>query len=220
MPRVARAVAVDFPHHVIQRGNNRQKVFFAQETRARYLDLLKEYAAKWDVSILAYCLMTNHVHLLVRPGKEESLAKMMQGVGLSYTQYINKRYKRTGRLWESRFHSCIIDEEPYLWAVARYIERNPKRARIVKGIEDYPFSSAVAHITGIKDETLTEELFDEGEREEYLKAIQAEVEESETNLIRQATKTGKPLGGKSFINRMAELLGRDFIIRKTRKQGK
>ncbi len=220
MPRVARAVAVDFPHHVIQRGNNRQKVFFAQETRARYLDLLKEYAAKWDVSILAYCLMTNHVHLLVRPGKEESLAKMMQGVGLSYTQYINKRYKRTGRLWESRFHSCIIDEEPYLWAVARYIERNPKRARIVKEIEDYPYSSAVAHIKGIKDDLLTEELFDEGEREEYLKAIQAEVEESETNLIRQATKTGKPLGGKSFINRMAELLGRDFIIRKTRKQGK
>ena len=105
MPRVARAVAVDFPHHVIQRGNNRQKVFFAQETRARYLDLLKEYAAKWDVSILAYCLMTNHVHLLVRPGKEESFAKMMQGVSLSYTQYINRRYKRTGRLWESRFHS-------------------------------------------------------------------------------------------------------------------
>ncbi|MBI4835360.1 MAG: transposase [Planctomycetes bacterium] len=82
MPRIARAVVVDYPHHIIQRGNNRQKVFFAQETYTKYLDLLKEYAAKWDISIMVYCLMTNHVHLLARPAKEESFAKMMHGVSL------------------------------------------------------------------------------------------------------------------------------------------
>ena len=220
MPRIARAVAVDFPHHVIQRGNNRDKVFFAQETRTKYLDLLKEYASKWNVSIVAYCLMTNHVHLLVRPGKEESLAKMMQGVSLSYTQYINKRYGRTGRLWESRYHSCIVDEESYLWMVARYIEQNPKRAKIVKNPEDYPYSSAGAHIKGIKNEILTGELFDEVEREEYLKVIKSEAKESEIGLIRKATKTGKPLGDKRFISLMAETLKRDFITRKPCKRVK
>jgi len=220
MPRIARAVAVGYPHHVIQRGNNRAKVFFAQETRAEYLDLLKEYSTQWNVSILAYCLMTNHVHLLVRPGKEESLAKLMQGVTLCYTQYINKRYKRSGRLWESRYHSCIVDEEPYLWMVARYIEQNPKRAKIVKHPEDYPYSSAAAHIKGIKDGLLTEELFDEGEREEYLKVIKAEAKESETGLIRKATKTGKPLGDKRFIARISKALGRDFVTRKACRRGK
>ena len=214
MPRIARAVAVGYPHHIIQRGNNRDKVFFAQETRARYLNLLKEYAIIWDVSVLAYCLMTNHVHLLLRPRKENSLAKMMQGVSLSYTQYINKRYNRTGRLWESRYHSCIIDEESYLWMVARYIEQNPKRAKMVKNLEDYPYSSAGAHIKGVKDELLREELFDEAEREEYIKVIKADAKDAEVNLIRKSTKTGKPLGNKSFIDRIGELLDRDFITRK------
>jgi putative transposase len=164
--------------------------------------------------------MTNHVHLLLRPKKEESLAKMMQGVALCYTQYINKRYKRTGRLWESRFHSCIIDEESYLWSVARYIEQNPSRARIVKNPEDYPYSSASAHIKGIKDNLLTEELFDEGEREEYLKIIKGEAKEAETDSIRKSTKTGKPLGDKGFIKRISELLKVNFITKKTCKRVK
>src|SRR3989339_882703 len=131
MPRIARAVAVDFPHHIIQRGNNRQKVFFAIETRKKYLELVKEYADIWGASVLAYCLMTNHIHLLIKPHQEDSLAKMMQGVSQGYAKYINRRYKRTGRLWESRYYSCVVDEESYLWQVARYIERNPKRAGLV-----------------------------------------------------------------------------------------
>ena len=119
MPRIARAVAVDFPHHIIQRGNNRQKVFFAIETRKKYLKLIEEYADIWNASVLAYCLMTNHIHLLVKPHQEDSLSKMMQGVSQGYSKYINKRYKRTGRLWESRYYSCVVDEESYLWQVAR-----------------------------------------------------------------------------------------------------
>jgi putative transposase len=98
MPRIARAVAIGFPHHVIQRGNNREKVFFDKKDREQYLSLLKKYSDKWDSAILAYCLMSNHVHLLTRPKEEEALYKMMQGIALCYTQYINRKYKRTGRL--------------------------------------------------------------------------------------------------------------------------
>src|SRR3989304_3592865 len=131
MSRIARAVALGFPHHIVQRGNNREKVFLNKEDKEKYLSLLKKYSGKWDSPILAYCLMSNHVHLLTRPTKNESLCKMMQGITLCYTQYINRTYKRTGRLWESRYHSSIVDKEKYLWAVARYIEQNPVRVKIV-----------------------------------------------------------------------------------------
>ncbi|MFH0888807.1 MAG: transposase [Planctomycetota bacterium] len=215
MPRVARAVAVGFPHHVIQRGNNREKIFFAQTTRDKYLDWLREYADVWDVKIMAYCLMTNHIHLLVRPNKPESLAKMMQGLNVCYTRYINKRYKRTGRLLEGRYHSCIIDEEPYLWAVARYIEQNPLRAGMVKELEDYPYSSARAHITGRLDEELTDELITEDERSDYVEFIKAPIPKKEINRIRITTRQGKPLGDSDFIEMLERKLKRHFGKKKS-----
>ena len=109
MPRIARAVATGFPHHIVQRGNNRERVFSDKEDEERYLSLLKKYSAKWDSPLLAYCLMSNHIHILTRPKTDESLYKMMQGVTLCYTQYANGKYQRSGRLWESRYHSCIVD---------------------------------------------------------------------------------------------------------------
>jgi putative transposase len=179
MPRIARAVAIGFPHHVIQRGNNKEKVFFDKKDREQYLSLLKKYSEKWDSPILAYCLMSNHVHLLMKPKEEESLYKMMQGVTLCYTQYINRKYKRTGRLWESRYHSCIVDKELYLWAVARYIEQNPKRAKVVKKEEDFPYSSARAHINSVRDAVLGEDLFEEGQRKDYREFLRAGIPEEE-----------------------------------------
>ena len=213
MPRIARAVAIGFPHHVIQRGNNREKIFFAVQTRGKYLAWLEEYARKCEVRILAYCLMTNHVHLLLKPDKTESLAKMMQGINLCYTQYINKRYKRTGRLFEGRYHSCIVDEENYLWSVARYIEQNPLRAKMVSQPEDYPYSSGRAHISGAKDEVLNEALFSDEERAEYVKFIKAPVPEEEINKIRFTVKRGKPLGDNKFIKEMARRLKKDFEMK-------
>ena len=98
--------------------------------------------------ILAYCLMSNHVHLLIKPKENDSLYKMMQGVTLCYTQFTNRKYSRTGRLWESRYHSCIVDKDSYLWAVARYIETNPVMCPDGEKAEDYAYSSALAHIMG------------------------------------------------------------------------
>jgi putative transposase len=213
MPRITRAVATGYPHHIVQRGNNREKVFFKEGNKQKYLDLLKSYSEKWGCPILAYCLMSNHVHLLARPKDEESLYKMMQGVTLCYTQYVNRRYKRTGRLWESRYHSCIVDKERYLWAVARYIEQNPIRAEIVSRAEEFPHSSARAHIYGTRDDVLGEELFTEGERRDYAKFVSSFVTEDEMNEIRYYTRTGRPLGSEQFVSKMEKELQRRFTLK-------
>ncbi|MBI4685227.1 MAG: transposase [Nitrospirae bacterium] len=212
MPRIARAVAAGFPHHIIQRGNNKEKVFFDKEDRERYLSLLKRYSETWESPILAYCLMSNHVHLIAKPQTEESLYKMMQGVTLCYTQHINRKLNRTGRLWESRYYSCIVDKERYLWAVARYIEQNPVRAKMVKRIEDYPYSSAKAHIAGVRDAVLGEDLFQEQQRKDYIDFVRAGIPEKETNSIRYYTKTGRPFGSEEFIKKMEKKLERKFIL--------
>ena len=213
MPRIARAVASGFPHHVIQRGNNREKVFLSEADKKKYLSLLKKYSDKWNSPILAYCLMNNHVHLLTRPSKNESLYKMMQGITLCYTQYINRTYKRTGRLWESRYHSCIIDKEKYLWAVARYIEQNSVRAKIAKKAEDYPYSSAKVHIYGTKDEILGETLFEGRQRNDYIELMNATIKEEDINSIRNYTRNGRPFGDESFTEKMEQKLDRIFQLR-------
>jgi putative transposase len=220
MPRIARVVAVDYPHHITQRGNNRGKVFFAAQTRKSYLELLQEHARKYEVGILAYCLMTNHVHLLVRPHHEGTLAKMMHGLNFKYTQYINTRYERTGRLWEGRYYSCVVDEENYLWSVTRYLEENPCRAKMVSKAEEYLYSSARRHILGEPDDVLTEELFPEEKRNSYTRFIEESVSESEINQIRHATSRGKPLGQDSFVNKIGNLLKRDFIIKASGRPSK
>ncbi|MEW5745789.1 MAG: transposase [Nitrospirota bacterium] len=214
MPRIARAVAVAFPHHIIQRGNNRGKVFFDQEDREKYRQLLKKYSTKWECPVLAYCLMGNHVHLLVRPRGEESLYKMMQGLTLCYTQHINRKYEKSGRLWESRYHSCIVDRENYLWAAARYIEQNPRRAKIVKKEEEYPYSSAKAHIEGRRDDILGEELFPEAQRKDYVSFIRESITEEEMQRLKYSTRTGRPFGGEEFIKRMEKTLNKTFIVKK------
>jgi len=199
MPRIGRAVAPGYPHHVIQRGNNRENVFFEKEDRTKYLSLLNKYAFKWNAPIMAYCLMSNHIHLLTKPLSEESLFKMMQGLTLCYTQYINRMYGRTGRLWESRYHSCIVDHDKYLWAVARYIEQNPVRAKMVERAEDYSYSSACAHVNGSEDAVLGEDLFHNDRRRDYILLLRSDIPQKEIERLRYATKTGRPLGSAEPI---------------------
>lgn len=214
MPRIARAVGVGFPHHIIQRGNNRQVVFHDLEDREVYSSLLKKYSKKWNCPILAYCLMSNHVHLLARPASQESLYKMMQGITLCYTQYTNRKYQRTGRLWESRYHSCMVEEEKYLWAVSRYIEQSPVRARMVKKAERYPYSSARAHVGGEKDGILGEALFSEKERKDYIRLLHERLPEPEMDRIRYHTRAGRPLGDEAFVKILEKKLKRSFSSRR------
>jgi putative transposase len=213
MPRIARAVAAGFPHHVVQRGNNKETVFFKNEDKETYLSLLNKYAEKWRSPILTYCLMSNHVHLLTKPLEDISLYKMMQGIALCYTQYVNRKYQRTGRLWESRYHSCIVDTEKYLWAVSRYIEQNPVRAKIVEKEEGFLYSSAKAHVSGKKNDILGEELFDNMQRRDYREFLRSSIPKQEIKEIRYFTRTGRPLGSNEFTSRMETELERSLEIR-------
>ncbi|MDA8169750.1 MAG: transposase [Nitrospiraceae bacterium] len=212
MPRIARAVAIGYPHHIVQRGNNRQSVFFEEADRDVYFSLLKKYSDKWRSSILAYCLMTNHVHLLVTPKADESLFKMMQGITLCYTQYVNRTYNQTGRLWESRYHSCIVDKEDYLWSVARYIEQNPVRAKMVRKAELYPYSSAEAHILGVRNDLLGDELFSDQQRRDYIAFVREKIPEREINELKYHTRTGRPYGREGFLSKMEKRLDRKLSV--------
>jgi len=208
MPRIARAVAAGFPHHIVQRGNNKETVFFDDEDRIRYLALLKKYSDKWGSPVLSYCLMTNHVHLLAKPKEDEALYKMMQGVTLCYTQHINRKHNRSGRLWESRYHSCIVDSEGYLWAAARYIEQNPVRALMVIKPEDYSYSSARAHFGLVKDELISDELFEESQRKSYIEFVRGEIDEEQLKEIRTSIKTGRPVADSRGIKAIEKKLAR------------
>ena len=144
MPRLPRTVFANLPHHVTQRGNRREDIFFTDEDREAYLSWLKEYSEKYQVEILAYCLMTNHIHLVVVPATEDGLQRVLKPLHMRYAQHINRERGWKGHLWQGRFFSSPLDEA-YLWAAVRYVERNPVRAGMVKRAENYRWSSAAAH---------------------------------------------------------------------------
>jgi putative transposase len=144
---------------------------------------------------------------------EKSLFKMMQGLTLCYTQFYNRKYGMTGRLWENRYHSCIVDQERYLWAVARYIEQNPVRARIVRKAERYPYSSARAHVTGAEDVVLGETLFEEEQRDDYIRMLRTETVEEEKEVLRYHSRSGRPFGEKEFVQGIEQKLKRPLARR-------
>jgi putative transposase len=158
MPRLARTVCAGIPHHITQRGNRREDVFYTDDDRAAYLDWLREYAGKHEVDILAYCLMTNHIHLVAVPKTEAGLQWVLKPLHMRYAQRINRRRGWKGHLWQGRFFSSALDET-YLWAAIRYVERNPVRAKLVRKAENYPWSSAAAHCGLREDPVLTTKAF-------------------------------------------------------------
>ena len=214
MPRIARIVAPGYPHHITQRGNNRAVVFFDDQDRRTYLQLLAKYSKLFALQIWAYCLMDNHVHLLAVPEKENALAR---GIGLTiqvYTQYLNRKRNQSGRIWQNRFFSCLVENDQYLWTVARYIERNPIKAGLVKNAEDYHWSSAAAHMTSTKDDLLQEPSWlDDAAKVSYAEFITNNDEEAE-NRLRSATRTGRPYGSDAFIDTMETLLNATLRPRK------
>lgn len=207
MSRIARIVGIRYPHHIIQRGNNRQQVFFDDKDRQFYLELLKKYSIECSCKINAYCLMNNHIHILAVPRHENSLAKTMQKLSLRYTQHINKKYQRTGRLWECRFHSCLVDKESYLWTVCRYIEKNPVRAGIISEPCQYRWSSAKINTTGEKNDLVEPIWQDYFEKEEYVKFLNQSENNDEIKNIRKNTLKGMPVGKEGFSSQMAKTLG-------------
>jgi putative transposase len=206
MSRIARVVAPGYPHHITQRGTNRTDIFLDDDDRTFFLSTLTQWAERKRTRIWAYCLMSNHLHLLLEPANVEGLGTCLHGTTFRYAQYFNGKYNRTGRLWENRYFSTPVDKDAYLWAVVRYIERNPVRAKMVRRAEDWKWSSARAHIAGNADGTL--QLFDwlkNSERSDYMKFLN---DDGDDDHIRKATSTGRPCGSPTFIEALERQLGR------------
>ena len=209
MPRTARITIVDVPHHITQRGNNRQDVFFVDDDRRVYLSILKEQSEKYGLEILGWCLMTNHIHLIARPSAPESLAKALGRTHLRYAQYVNRLHGRSGHLWQNRFFSCPLGRKQF-WQVLRYTEQNPVRAGVIKTAWKYPWSSAKAHLTGedemgLLDMSHWRQISGQVDWRQALEKVQAKelIEQ-----IRLNTHTGRPLAGDSFISKVEKLLHR------------
>jgi putative transposase len=141
MPRRRRLDLPGIPQHVVQRGNNRGACFFSDGDRFAYLDRLAHYAKRLAVEVHAYVLMTHHVHLLATPQRHGAISTLMQDLGRDYVRLVNSAHRRTGTLWEGRFHSCLVDTDRYLLTCMRYIELNPVRAGMVQDAADYIWSS-------------------------------------------------------------------------------
>lgn len=148
MARLPRIVVPGMPVHVIQRGNNRQNIFFSDKDYQKYLEILASSAQDYGCAIHSYVLMTNHVHLLLTPDSEESLPAVMQSIGRTYVRYFNDHYQRTGSLWEGRYKSALIDSERYFLTCSRYIELNPVRAGMVDLPAEYKWSSFAVNALG------------------------------------------------------------------------
>jgi putative transposase len=206
MPRIARIVAPGVPHHVTQRGNRKLDVFFSDADRATYLDLLRGFSAEYGLDLLAYCLMSNHVHLVATPEREDSLAQAIGWTHFHYTRRVNFREGWRGYLWQGRFHSCALDAAHCLRAL-RYVELNPVRAGMVERPEHWRWSSAQAHISGTADPALaprpwiTQEL-------DWAEFLNEGMPEGELALIRRRTRTGRPFGDDTFVTQLESQLGR------------
>jgi putative transposase len=215
MPRRARLALPGVPLHLIQRGNNRQACFFADEDYRCYLEWLAECAGRTGCRIHAYVLMTNHVHLLVSADRSEAPGALMKALGQRYVQYVNRVYRRSGTLWEGRFRSCPIQEEIYLLACQRYIELNPVRAGMVNHPGEYCWSSYRANGQGehdvlVRPHSLYEALGLDvaGRHAAYRELFRHELERGLVDEIRRATNGNFALGNERFAADVAASLGR------------
>lgn len=210
MVRAARIVVPGMTYHVTQQGNNKQVVFFAESDKRVYLDLLHEQGQHFGFRVDGYCLMANHVHIIGVPAHEDSLAKGVGRTNFMFAQYIHREYDRSGHFWQNRFFSCPMDEVYTLKALC-YVEQNPVRAGIVKNACAYPWSSAAAHC-GVSP---AHPVLDLSTWHTFMPAdVWREIldtfsdNDNAFEAIRRNTRTGRPLGSDSFLDRIEHLLGR------------
>jgi putative transposase len=212
MARLARVVVPTVPHHVTQRGNRREPIFFEQGDQEVYRDLLAEHCGNAGVEVWAYCLMPNHVHLILTPVDASGLARAVGDTHRRYTTYINARGRWHGHLFQSRFASVAMDE-PHLIAAVRYASLNPVRARLVAHAKEWPWSSVRAHLAGRDDELVA--VAPVLRRVADFAALIATADEDEPSFarVRAAEGTGRPLGNADFIAGLERMLGRPLARR-------
>ncbi len=214
MPRRARMYLPGFPYHLVQRGNNRSACFFDAEDREYYLDLLSKALERCGVALHAYVLMTNHIHLLVTPEQTDSISRMTRLVGSRYAQYVNKKYRRTGTLWEGRHKSSPVDTRTYLMKCYRYIELNPVRAKMVSGPEEYPWSSYATNALGVDSGMVSPhdvyQCLGSSKQERcvaYCEIVNQALDHQSVEVIRRAAFYCYPLGDERFRREIETTLG-------------
>jgi putative transposase len=209
VPRIARVVVPDVPHHVTQRGNRGADVFFTEKDRQRYLELLGRYSAERGLGVVAYCLMTNHVHMIAVPPESSVLGEVLKPVHLRYAQHVNWTQHLRGRLWQGRFFSCPMDDAHTLAAI-RYVEQNPVRAGLVSRAEEYPWSSAAAHAGKRGDALLSDPtgVIESAGVEDWGAWLREREDVQVLNQLREKTRTGRPLGSADFAERLEQVTRR------------
>ena len=215
MPRLARTVCARVPHHITQRGNRCEDVFFTGDDRETYLAWLKDYADQHAVDILAYCLMTNHVHLIAAPADEDGLQRVLKPLHMRYAQRVNRSRGWKGHVWQGRYFSSALDED-YLWAAVRYVERNPVRARMVRKAENYRWSSAAAHCRSGPDPVLTLKPFWQkqfaGRGDWSVWLVEGDAPQR-LEILRRNIDKGLPCGSEKFIQKLEKQSGRALQYR-------
>ena len=211
MPRTARCVAPGLPHHVTQRGNRRQVVFFSRTDYDLYKGLMRRACDKHGVRVWAYCLMPNHVHLILEPSSRDSLRQAVGWAHQCYTRSVNRRMRWTGYLWQGRFWSAPMDE-PYLHAATRYILQNPVRAGHVEHPCEWTHSSTAAHLRG-RDDMLVEveplaERFDD-----WSDVLSEPADPAAAKKLIRHSKAGLPVGSRHFVKAIEGLVGRSLVLR-------
>ena len=209
MPRSARIVISDTPHHITQRGNNQQDVFFVDDDREKFLYFLGEQSKRFGMIIDGFCLMTNHIHLIATPTREDSLAKTMGRVNLLYSQYLNYMHGRTGHLWQNRFFSCPLDTNHYFTALS-YIEQNPVRAKMIRYPWTYRWSSAGFHSGGENEFGLMNRKRWQRQSSglDWKIILRKKLEIVDIDKLRIHCRTGRPLGTDKFISKLETVIGR------------
>ena len=209
MPRHSRIVIPNIPHHITQRGNYRQDIFKSDSDYEKYSLWFNEYAAKYKLEVLAYCLMSNHVHFIVVPSKEETLARVFNTTHMRYAQYVNKKLKATGHLWQGRFFSCILDDK-HLYRAIRYVENNPVRVKAVKKAWLYKWSSAGLHVNEGQYGPIKLNVIPEWMPVEKWKDYLSDIDEDMCKEMRLKTSRGLVAGEDSFIQKLEKRLGRSL----------
>ena len=213
MPRRTRMYLAGLPYHLVQRGNNRAICFIEPENYQFYLELWQKAACRYGVAVHAYCLMTNHIHFLVTPEQESSISSTMKVVGSHYAQYINRKYKRTGTLWEGRHRSSLVQTEKYLLSCYRYIELNPVRAGMVERPEDYRWSSYKLNTCDDKgwivphDEYLRLGDSPQTRQQAYRELFTCQITARHVQLIRKAAHYSLPVADPRFCQQIEERYG-------------
>jgi putative transposase len=211
MARIARVVIPGCPHHLTHRGNRGEPIFLAPEHRSAYRRWLQHYAAEHGLSIWAYCLMTNHVHVIAVPARDDSLALAIGYAHRRYAQWLNERQGWDGHLWAGRYYSTPMDDD-HLWTAVRYVETNPVRAGLIHRAHDYPWSSAAAHVSGRHDALLspTRPFPDPRVVGDWAEWLAQGADDASLEAIRRSTHTGRPLGSEAFLEALEERTGRSL----------